>query len=429
MKVVVIGAGIAGLAAGTYAARDGHEVIVLEASDRVGGRARTLRHRGDTVDVGTQYYHSNYRRTLELLKDVGLKDALDPIGGATRFFDSRAKRGSFRVGHRLPWFETAGVGGNLRLWWNVAKLLLTHRTDPYTLDGPVPASDGKRALEVFRDRNTVEYMIRTLTVAGAITEPEPTDVSVLHIARLLRIIVLTRYYSCREGNAALHERLAERLDVRLETPVGRVLMEGSRVTGVELVSGEAVKADHVIVCTPPPATAAMLPDDWTEELDFLRSIRIPTFAFPTLFLDRPLQPGIWSYMMPWRQGTLTSCVLDAHRKNPHMVPSGKAILQPWPAYPAWERLSGMDDDAITAAVLEELGRFWEGIEGWVEHVEVTRHAVAVPFHPAGHHAAAKKFMASADAREGVSFCGDYLSGGYVEPAVWTAERAVSRLGS
>jgi protoporphyrinogen oxidase len=253
-------------------------------------------------------------------------------------------------------------------------------------------------------------------------------VSVLHIARLLRIIVLTRYYSCREGNAALHERLAERLDVRLETPVGRILMEGSRVTGVELVSGEAVKADHVIVCTPPPATAAMLPDDWIEELDFLRSVGIPTFAFPTLFLDRPLQPGIWSYMMPWRQGTLTSCVLDAHRKNPHMVPSGKAILQPWPAYPAWERLSAMDDDAITAAVLEELGRFWEGIEGWVEHVEVTRHAVAVPFHPAGHHAAAKAFMASADAREGVSFCGDYLSGGYVEPAVWTAERAVSRLG-
>ena len=59
MKVIVLGAGIAGLGAATYFSRKGHDVTVLEANDRVGGRAITLRRSGtdDCVDAGTQYYH------------------------------------------------------------------------------------------------------------------------------------------------------------------------------------------------------------------------------------------------------------------------------------------------------------------------------------------------------------------------------------
>jgi phytoene dehydrogenase-like protein len=61
MRVVVIGAGIAGLGAATYFAKRGHDVRVLEAADRIGGRALTIARRNgrDRVDVGTQYYHSN----------------------------------------------------------------------------------------------------------------------------------------------------------------------------------------------------------------------------------------------------------------------------------------------------------------------------------------------------------------------------------
>lgn len=55
-RVVVIGAGVAGLATAGLLARDGHEVTVLERNDRVGGRAGTVERDGFRFDSGPSWY-------------------------------------------------------------------------------------------------------------------------------------------------------------------------------------------------------------------------------------------------------------------------------------------------------------------------------------------------------------------------------------
>jgi len=55
-RVVVIGAGVAGLATAGLLARDGHEVVVLEKNDRVGGRAGTIERAGFRFDSGPSWY-------------------------------------------------------------------------------------------------------------------------------------------------------------------------------------------------------------------------------------------------------------------------------------------------------------------------------------------------------------------------------------
>ncbi|WP_431805370.1 phytoene desaturase family protein [Microbacterium paraoxydans] len=55
-RVVVIGAGVAGLATAGLLAREGHEVVVLERNDRVGGRAGTLERDGFRFDSGPSWY-------------------------------------------------------------------------------------------------------------------------------------------------------------------------------------------------------------------------------------------------------------------------------------------------------------------------------------------------------------------------------------
>jgi phytoene desaturase len=55
-KVVVIGAGFAGIAAATSLAHQGFDVVVLEKHDRPGGRARYFREQGFTFDMGPSWY-------------------------------------------------------------------------------------------------------------------------------------------------------------------------------------------------------------------------------------------------------------------------------------------------------------------------------------------------------------------------------------
>lgn len=55
-KVLVIGAGFAGIAAATSLAKQGFEVLVLEKHDRPGGRARYFQEQGFTFDMGPSWY-------------------------------------------------------------------------------------------------------------------------------------------------------------------------------------------------------------------------------------------------------------------------------------------------------------------------------------------------------------------------------------
>src|SRR5680860_1679512 len=56
-RVVVIGAGIAGLSAANALARSGVECVVLEARHRVGGRLHTVDLAGSPVDLGGSWIH------------------------------------------------------------------------------------------------------------------------------------------------------------------------------------------------------------------------------------------------------------------------------------------------------------------------------------------------------------------------------------
>ena len=64
-RVVVVGAGIAGLAAASSLRRAGVETVILEARSRIGGRLHTVDLAGTPVDLGGSWIHHPHRQSAD----------------------------------------------------------------------------------------------------------------------------------------------------------------------------------------------------------------------------------------------------------------------------------------------------------------------------------------------------------------------------
>jgi monoamine oxidase len=96
-QVLVIGAGVAGLAAGQELVRAGFEPFILEARDRIGGRILTVHNPppANPVELGAEFVHGRHPALWEVLRESGVP--VDPVPGGgdwdemDRVFDLMAK--------------------------------------------------------------------------------------------------------------------------------------------------------------------------------------------------------------------------------------------------------------------------------------------------------------------------------------------------
>ena len=69
-KIIIAGAGPAGLTAAYELLKKGYTVTVMEAEARVGGASRTLKMNGGSFDIGGHFFKTNDERVLALLNEI-----------------------------------------------------------------------------------------------------------------------------------------------------------------------------------------------------------------------------------------------------------------------------------------------------------------------------------------------------------------------
>ena len=84
--VIIIGAGLAGLSAAVHLHRQGRKVLILESTDRAGGRIKTDSHNGFLLDRGFQVLLTAYPESKSLLNYAAL-NLKKMLPGATVLYD------------------------------------------------------------------------------------------------------------------------------------------------------------------------------------------------------------------------------------------------------------------------------------------------------------------------------------------------------
>ncbi|AEI43673.1 protoporphyrinogen oxidase [Paenibacillus mucilaginosus] len=430
--IVVIGGGITGLTAAyelnKRAARENRplRVTLIEREPRLGGAVRTLRQDGFVIEQGPDSFLSRKPETLLLARELGLEEQLVGLN------PDAARSYMYRNGRLQPLPEGLSMGIPTRVLPFLGTGLLSYRAKARAAldlvlrrrtalgDEPLGGLIGRRMGREVADGLVGPILAGIYAgdvhkLSTAATFPQLLSLESRHRSLILGMLASKRmpkspvhgrtgpelpprlrgslFLTFSSGLGALVERLTEELVcqgtvIRQETSASAISPAGESGSAyrVTLSDGAELHADAVILAVP-AHTAAMLLKGRSRSLNrCLASIQGVSVANVALGLDgrrlrAPLRGS--GFVAPRGSGLrITACTWTSV-KWPHTAPPGKLLLRAYLGHAGDEIHCGHGDDALTAAVLEDLGRIL-GEELRPDFSVVSRHPAAMPQYECGH---------------------------------------------
>ncbi|MFG2511201.1 protoporphyrinogen oxidase [Streptomyces sp. NPDC048584] len=450
--IVVVGAGIAGLAAAHRLLELGARVTVLEASDRVGGKLLPGEIAGARVDLGAESLLARRPEAVGLAREVGLADRLQPPATATA---SLWTRGAL---HPMPKGHVMGVPGTAEALAGVlsdeglarigrdAGLPRTEVGDDVAVGEYVAARVGREVVD-----RLVEpllggvyagdaYRISMRSAVPQLFEAARTHTSLTEAVRGIQARSAAAqqagpvFMGIAGGVGTLPLAVAESVRAR-----GAEILTGTPVTelrrepedGWRVVAGDRVlHADAVVVAVPAPAAAALLRAEAPGAAAELAGVEYASMALITLAYRRAetALPDGSGFLVPPVDGHTIKASTFASRKwawiadeNPDL-----AVLRTSVGRHGETEILGRDDDGLVDVSRHDL-KAAVGLDATPVATRVTRWQDGLPQYPVGHHARVARVREHLAGLAGLAVCGAAYDGVGIPACIASAYAAADQI--
>ncbi|MFD4559023.1 protoporphyrinogen oxidase [Streptomyces sp. NPDC058469] len=450
--VVVIGAGIGGLAAAHRLLDRGVRVTVVEASERVGGKLLPGEIAGARVDLGAESMLARRPEAVALAREVGLTDRLQAPATATA---SIWTRGALRP---MPKGHVMGVPGTASALSGVLSDEGLHRIER---DADLPRT------EVGDDVAVGEYVAARLgrEVVDRLVEPLLGGVYAGDAYRISMRSAVPQLFQAAKAHDSLTEAvrdIQERAAAAQQTGpvfmgiqggVGQLplaVAESVRARGAEILTGTPVTelrrsgasgwrvvagdrvldADGVIVAVPAPVAAELLRPEAPGAAAELGAVEYASMALITLAyrradIDLPQGSG---FLVPPVDGRTIKASTFASQKWGWIADENPDVLVLRTSVGRYGETTVLErDDAGLVDVSRHDLREATGLDATPLATRVTRWTDGLPQYPVGHHARVARVREHVGKLPGLAVCGAAYDGVGIPATIASAYAAVDRL--
>lgn len=450
--VVVIGAGIGGLAAAHRLLDRGVRVTVVEASERVGGKLLPGEIAGARVDLGAESMLARRPEAVALAREVGLTDRLQAPATATA---SIWTRGALRP---MPKGHVMGVPGTASALSGVLSEEGLHRIER---DADLPRT------EVGDDVAVGEYVAARLgrEVVDRLVEPLLGGVYAGDAYRISMRSAVPQLYQAAKTHDSLTEAvrgIQERAAAAQQTGpvfmgiqggVGQLplaVAESARARGAEILTGTPVtelrrsgtsgwrvvagdrvlEADGVIVAVPAPVAAELLRPEAPGAAAELSAVEYASMALITLAYRRAdieLPEGSGFLVPPVDGRTIKASTFASQKwgwiadENPDVL-----VLRTSVGRYGETTILERDDTGLVDVSRHDL-REATGLDAEPLATRVTRWTDGLPQYPVGHYARVARIREHVGKLPGLAVCGAAYDGVGIPATIASAYAAVERL--
>jgi protoporphyrinogen oxidase len=391
-RVIVVGAGLAGLGAASALARRGFEVTLLEREERPGGRAACAREDGFAFEALSPVLSTAERRLLTWVAEVGARDEALPlrpvvVGQVHRGRVSPVEPRSTLDVARIPgvrWLEA------LRLF-RLPRLLARYRAhlDPERPEGAAALDDRSLAdfARLYFGASVLERWMAPELCAEALVDAR--EASRALFLRRLRGRGLARSGLLRAPLGDVAEAAAARLAVAYRSAARAVAAgsgSGLRVLCASNGRERWLEAHAVVLAMPAPESARVAADLLcTAERDALAGVRYAPAVALGAALRRPLAPRAELVRFPHAEGSPLETALLEPGAGGGRAPDGRGLALLRATASFGTSAIELPDETIEKELVGAFESIRPGLRSAALFTRVRRLPIALPRFDVGHY--------------------------------------------